>query len=367
MKLTIEREKLLFPLQIVAGVVEKRQTFPQLANVLLDLSGNELLLVGTDLEVELQGRVILEEGEGIEDGATTVSARKLIDICKALPEHSTLEIKHEDSKLTIRSGRSRFNLATLPAQEFPQAETICAETEFTIEQSVLRTLINKTQFAIPQNDVRYYLNGIFWELKNYRLCAVASDGHRLAYSTTAIDVNGNAQFIVPRKGVLELTRLLIEDQEKVDVIVNNSHMRVKTNAFTFTTKLIDGRYPDHNLLIPKSGGRVLVADRDLLRQAINRVAVLTTDKYQSVCLEFKQNLLRVLTHNPEQEEAEEEINVDYQDEALELMYNANYLQDALGALPAGMAKISLIDGSNGLKIEAENGGSELYIVMPMQI
>lgn len=364
MKIAIDRDSLLKPLQMVAGVVERRQTIAVLANVLLRLKGNELILTGTDLEIELQGRVVLEHV--IDPGAITVPARKLMDICRALPEKSMVGMSLEGAKLNIRAGRSRFSLATLPAEDFPEMEESLGEFEFAIAQNKLRTLIEKTQFAIAQQDVRYYLNGMLLELSSGGVRTVGADGHRLALSMMAMPMSAEAQIIVPRKGILELMRLLNDTPDEVVVLISASQLRVKGPDFSFTTKLIDSRYPDFSKAIPKEEGKVLFIDRDLLRQTLNRVAVLSSEKHRAVSFILRPEVLRIVANNPEQEEAEDEIPVNYQGEELEVAFNVNYLLDAVGALPAGNIKLTMAS-KGGVRIEAENTSDNLYVVMPMQL
>ena len=245
MKLTINREALLKPLQLVAGVVERRQTLPVLSNVLLVVEGDQLSLTGTDLEVELVGRVKLEQSA--ESGEITVPARKLMDICKSLPEDCDIELKVDDQKVILRSGRSRFTLSTLPANDFPNIEEEAGSFTFSIAQSRLRRLIDRTGFAMAQQDVRYYLNGMLLEVNNHMLRSVATDGHRLAMCSVDADISqdNKHQVIVPRKGILELARLLTEGDEAVNITVGGNHIRANTGDFTFTSKLVDGKFPDY--------------------------------------------------------------------------------------------------------------------------
>lgn len=364
MKIAIDRDSLLKPLQMVAGVVERRQTLPILSNVLLCLRGNELILTGTDLEIELQGRVVLEHVT--EAGAITVPARKLMDICRALPEKSVVGMSLEGAKLNIRAGRSRFNLATLPAEDFPNMEESLGEIEFSIAQNNLRNLIEKTQFAVAQQDVRYYLNGMLFELYSGGVRTVGADGHRLALSTMTMAMSTEAQIIVPRKGIQELTRLLSDSTDEVVVLISAHQLRVKGPDFSFTTKLIDSRYPDFSKAIPREEGKVLIIDRDVLRQTLNRVAVLSSEKHRAVRFELHPQVLRIVANNPEQEEAEDEISVDYHGGDFEIAFNVNYLLDAVGALPAGSVKLTLAE-KGGVRIEAEGNSDSLYVVMPMQL
>ena len=252
MKFTISRDALLKPLNLVAGVVERRQTLPILANVLLVLEGDHLSLTGTDLEVELVGRVQLA-GAG-DSGEVTVPARKLVDICKSLPEGADIDFTVQDNKVTVKSGRSRFTLSTLPAREFPNVEDSMGTHQFTVKQGQLKRLIDRTGFAMAQQDVRYYLNGMLWEIRDKHLRVVATDGHRLAMCTLSgkIDASDDTQVILPRKGVLELARLLLEDDADIAIVIGSNHIRATTQHFTFTSKLVDGKFPDYQRVLPRS-------------------------------------------------------------------------------------------------------------------
>lgn len=364
MQLTISREKLLKPLQLIAGVVERRQTLPILSNVLLILKKNELSLAGTDLEVELIGRVELDEPAVA--GKITVPARKLMDICRSLPDQAEIEFELDDTKLKVRSGRSRFNLVTLPANDFPIVEEAPGQIEFVLPQQDLRKLIERTQFAMAQQDVRYYLNGMLWEVKNGNLSMVSTDGHRLAMCTLGADIGGDTQVIVPRKAVLELARLLTDSEDSVTVMLGANQLRVKTNEYTFTSKLIDGRFPDYEKVIPRGGDKVIEIDRDFFKQALSRVGILANEKHRSVRLELRKDLLRVIANNPEQEQAEEELNINYQGDDLDIGFNITYLIEALSALPAGTIHMTLSNSDSSARVEGADGYS-IYVVMPMRI
>jgi len=366
MKLTIKRETLLKPLQMLTGVIERRQTMAVLANVLFELKGEELFLTGTDLEVELRARVLVEQC--LETGAVTVPAKKLLEICRALPDQAELELAYQDTKLTVRSGRSRFSLQILPASEFPNSKENLGDLEFSLEQKELRTLIENTQFAMAQQDVRYYLNGMLLEIADRSLHAVATDGHRLAYcSVLDQEMPVTTQIIVPRKAIMELTRLLDDDTGKADLTISATQLRLKTTDYTFTTKLIDGRYPDYHKVIPKGGDKVLLLDRDSLRQSLSRVAVLSSEKHRGVQLELLKGTLRISANNPEQEEAEEELSIVYDGENLVAGFNVTYLLDALNALPAGTVKLTLGDSSSSLCIGLADRSDRIYVVMPMRL
>lgn len=369
MQFKINRETLLKPLQLVAGVVERRQTLPILSNILLNVENQELTMTGTDLEVELQGRIVLEQK--VIAGRITVPARKFVDICRTLPTDALLEFSLDDSKegakLIIRSGRSRFSLATLPASDFPSTEEMPINTQFVIQQHDLRKLVERTQFAMAQQDVRFYLNGMLWEVADNILRGVATDGHRMALSTIDTNVGGAAQVIVPRKAIVELMRLLTDTNSDVEISLGANQLRAKTAEYRFTSKLIDGRFPDYEKVIPVGGDKILMLERDLLAQALNRVAILANEKHRSIRFDIKSNLLRIAANNPEQEEAEEELTIDYQSGDFEIGFNVNYLLDAINALPAGQIKLTLAGPDNSVRIEQAEAGSSVYVVMPMRL
>jgi DNA polymerase-3 subunit beta len=367
MKFNISREALLKPLNLVAGVVERRQTLPILANILLVLDGDRLSLTGTDLEVELVGRVQLTAAG--DSGEVTVPARKLVDICKSLPEGSDIQISAQDSKVTVKSGRSRFTLSTLPAREFPNVEDSMGTHQFVLKQGQLKRLIDRTGFAMAQQDVRYYLNGMLWELNDKQLRVVATDGHRLAMCTLPqkVGVDGDIQVILPRKGVLELARLLLEENAEIAIVIGSNHIRATTNDFTFTSKLVDGKFPDYQRVLPRSPDKIVQGSRLELRQAFTRTAILSNEKYRGVRLKLTENTLDILANNPEQEEAEETVSVDYKGEALEMGFNVSYLLDVLGVLSGEQIKLSLADPNSSALLEESDEGDSLYVVMPMRL
>ncbi|MFT4824752.1 MAG: DNA polymerase-3 subunit beta [Halioglobus sp.] len=367
MKFVISRDALLKPLNLVAGVVERRQTLPILANVLLVLDGDRLALTGTDLEVELVGRVQLSSAG--DSGEITVPARKLVDICKSLPEGSEIELSSNENKVTVKSGRSRFTLATLPPREFPNVEDSLGTHQFILKQGELKRLIDRTAFAMAQQDVRYYLNGMLWELKEGRLRVVATDGHRLAMCTlpSKLDVKEDTQIILPRKGVIELSRLLIEDNAEIAIVIGSNHIRATTTDFTFTSKLVDGKFPDYQRVLPKSPDKILMGDRLELRQAFTRTAILSNEKYRGVRLQLTSGSLQIVANNPEQEEAEEVVSVDYEGDTLEIGFNVSYLLDVLGVLSGEKIKFSLSDPNSSALVEESVDGDSLYVVMPMRL
>ncbi len=368
MQLTISREALLRPLQLVSGVVERRQTLPVLSNVLLVVKNNELSLTGTDLEVELVGRVAIDAAN--EPGAVTVPARKLLDICKSLADDAEIEMKLNEAKLQLKSGRSRFTLTTLPATEFPTIEEEPDTFSLTLSQDKLRDLLESTSFAMAQQDVRYYLNGMLFEVAKDYLRVVATDGHRLAMETCDMSnaISETQQMILPRKGITELSRLLSDDGGDIDLTFGQNHIRAKITEYTFTSKLVDGKFPDYNRVLPKGGDRVMVGDCQLLRQAFARVSILSNEKYRGVRVMLSDSELRIVANNPEQEEAEEVVAVDYQGEPLEIGFNVSYLIDVLTTLSSKAVRITLSDPNSSALLEANDGDSNaLYVVMPMRL
>ena len=366
MKLSTSRESLLQPLQAVIGVVERRQTMPVLANVLLQAGDNSLSITATDLEVEL---LATNEVDTVEvPGDITVPGRKLLDICRALPDGATVKLSLKGDRLTLQSGRSKFVLSTLPAAEFPVVEDINADRQFTISQADLRRLLDKTHFSMAQQDVRYYLNGLLLETGEGRIRAVATDGHRLALSDLALDSADGAtnQVIVPRKGVLELQKLLDSDGD-VQIALGSNHVRIEVGSIRFTSKLIDGRFPDYDRVIPKTGANIVSGSREALRSSLQRAAILSNEKYRGIRMELSGGGLRIQAHNPEQEEAEEEIEVGYDGEAMEIGFNVNYLLDALDALDGETASFQVNDPSSSCLMWDDETPGCRYVVMPMRL
>lgn len=365
MKLTATREEILGPVQGVIGVVERRQTMPVLSNVLLSARNNRLSVTGTDLEVELVSAVNLSVQQA---GEITVPGRKLLDILRALPEGVTVSLALEGERVVVRAGRSRFTLSTLSAVEFPVVEEVNAQQTLKLPQSELRRLIDKTQFSMAQQDVRYYLNGMLLEADGGILRSVATDGHRLALCETTLEepIKAKQQVIVPRKGVLELQRIL-GDSGTVELAVGTNHIRAEIGDVRFTSKLIDGRFPEYGRVIPARPNRIVEADRAVLRQALQRTAILSNEKYRGIRLSLKPNLLTLQTHNPEQEEAEDQLEVVYPGDELEIGFNVNYLLDALSAIETERVQIGLTDSNSSCLITAPDVATTRYVVMPMRL
>lgn len=367
MKFEIPRDVILKALQQLAGVVERRQTLPVLGNILIKATDKQIMLAATDLEVEL---IVNLECIVDEQGETTIPARKWLDICRNLPEDATIKISTQQDKVILQAGRSRFTLSTLPSTEFPLIDEITTQTRYQIAQSTLKDIFDATHFSMAQQDVRYYLNGLMMEMSSNLLRSVATDGHRLALKdvTTTIDVNEDSrQVIVPRKGIQELMRLLADSDDEVQVTVGSSHIRLNMNGMTFTSKLIDGRFPDYERVMPEGGNNLVVADKDDLKQTLVRVAILSNEKYRGIRMILSKNRLQVLAHNPEQEEAEDELSLDYQGDEFEIGFNANYLLDAINAVKSQQVQIVLKDPNSSCVIKASDDDSSSYVVMPMRL
>jgi DNA polymerase-3 subunit beta len=364
MKFSLSREALLKPLQLVVGVVERRQTLPILSNVLLSLEQSRLSMTGTDLEVEIVGVTDIDATG--EDGDVTVSARKLVDICRSLPDGAMVDFSSSDGKATIKSGRSKFTLSTLPANEFPSVDEGEKSVEFMVAGSVLKGLIEATSFAMAQQDVRYYLNGMLWELNENKLRAVATDGHRMALCDGICDVSVVEPItsIIPRKGIIELSRLL--DENEVKVAMGSNHIRVTGGDYCFTSKLVDGAYPDYDRVLPKGGDKIVVGDRAELKQAFGRAAILSNEKY-GVRILLSEGSIKMVANNPEQEEAEEEVSVNYSGEDLEIGFNVSYLLDVLSVITGAEVRITLSNSNSSALVEDAADGSAVYVVMPMRL
>lgn len=366
MKFSVNREALLKPLQQVAGVVERRQTLPVLSNVLMSVSESSLSLTGTDLEVEMVAKIQLETVVSVGD--VTVPARKLMDICRELPDKADIEFELVENRVEIRSGRFRSTLSTLPASDFPAIDQSDADVSASVGSKALKKQLDLTSFAMAQQDVRYFLNGMLFELDDGHLRVVATDGHRLAMDSQAISFKGaQKQVIVPRKGVLELQRLLGEVSDDVMLKVSGSHLCVQSSEYTMTTKLIDGRFPDYERVVPRNGDKYITADKQELRQALNRTAILSNEKFRGIRVSFSDGTIQLAANNPEQEEAEETVSVDYQGESLEIGFNVGYLLDVLSVVVGDKVKLTLHDANSSALLEDPENDDALYVVMPMKL
>jgi DNA polymerase-3 subunit beta len=367
MRFTVSRDSLLVPLQLLSGVIERRQTLPILSNILLAADDGELVLTATDQEVELTIRVADIEID--EPGETTVPGRKLVDIIKSLPEGAGVVMALDGSRLGVRAARFRSHLATLPVTDFPVVETGQGETVLSLSKDLLSRLLARTSFAMAQQDVRYFFNGILVEIGDEMVRLVATNGQRLATSTGDVpDVAEKGRFIVPRKGVSELARVLADvTDEDIELRFSGSHLRVAAGHATLTTKLIDGTYPDYTRAIPGVNDKAMVGDRLLIREALNRTAILSNEMYRNVRLTLKDSTLSIHANNPLQEEAEESVSVEYEGDPLEIGFNVSYLLDALAAMQGGNVKIEFSSANGASVLTDPEDTRSLYVVSPMML
>lgn len=366
MKLSGQREALLAGLQAVIGVVERRQTMPILSNLLLKAADNSLSMTATDLELELVTSVPVSVEQ---PGETTIPARKLLDICRGLPAESEVSIELQEQRARISAGRSRFMISTLPAVEFPFLEDIEDGQTLTVSQGTLKHLFDHTYFAMAHQDVRYYLNGLLLVMQPQRLRAVATDGHRLALSDVTLDtgVESAVQVIVPRKAITELQRVLDSSDAEITLTFSQNHLQIRLLDKRFTTKLIDGRFPDYERVIPDTGDKQLVGEREPIRQALARTAILSNEKFKGVRLSLDENRLRLQAQNPEHEEAEEELVVTYSDEPVDIGFNVNYLMEALAAMESEHFSLELTGPDSSGLLRGQDDPDSQYVVMPMRL
>jgi DNA polymerase-3 subunit beta len=367
MDITVQREALLKPLQAVSGVVEKKQTLPILSNVMLSIKDGNLLLTGTDLEVELIGFVPIETMTA--EGSTTVSARKLFDICRTLPEQSLIRLSLEKNYLVLRAGESHFMLNTLAPQDFPNLEYCEYPVHFIIKQTHLKNLLSRTYFAMGQQDVRHYLNGTFLDISQSAIKCVAADGHRLALAKIEDENIGNieARVILPRKSVLEMIRLLsAENDISVTIHIGDNRFRMVTSDYIFTSKLINAQYPDYNRLIPR-GATTATGDREVIKQALTRASILSNEKFRGVRFQLEPNKLRITANNSDQEQAEEVVTLDYAGTNMEIGFNVAYLLDVVSTITAKSIRCIFTGPNEGVLIESADSDYSLYVVMPMRL
>lgn len=366
MEVVINRETLLPTLNKAVGVVERRQTLPILGNLYIVAGEDRLLLTASDLEIEVKTQC---PAEILEAGETTIPARKLYDICRSLGDGTEIRLKAGADRCTLTAGRSRFTLATLPAQDFPRMEGDAPLLRLSLPEHSLRRLIDKTAFAMAQQDVRYYLNGLLWDFKGDTLIAVATDGHRLAKYMTPLDtpVATPLQAIVPYKTVLELKRQLKGTDAPVEVAVGERYLQLAAGDWTLTSKLVDGRFPDYERVIPAPTEQVATAQVAPLQRALARAAILSNDKYRGVRLDFAPGVLRITATNPDQEEAEEEIEIAYMGDAVSVGFNVTYVLDVLGAIDEETVAIQVQDGASPSLWRGLGAERETYVVMPMRL
>jgi DNA polymerase-3 subunit beta len=367
MKFSLNRELLLKPLLLVSGAVERKSTLPILSNILFEVSGQSLTLTATDLELEMVAYADIDNQS--DDGKITIPAKKLLDICKSLPEHSLITFQVEQDTVKLSSGRSRYSLSVLPATDFPNIEEWKGDVEFQLLKSEFLRLIESTHFSMANQDVRYYLNGMSIESEGNEIRSVATDGHRLAICKISNDLLmlPERQVIVPRKGILEIIRLLAPVDENVQILLGSNHIRIIDAEFSFTSKLVDGRFPDYRRFLPRNGDKVFETDKAQLRQVLSRASILSNEKFKGVRLNFSNSLLKITANNPEQEQAEEELEIEFPYDDLEVGFNVSYVLDVLNAIKDEKVKFTLADANSSVVIEGSNSGEALYVVMPMRL
>ncbi len=366
--LKINREELLKPLQAVSGIIERRHTLPILSNVLLSRTVDRVEFIATDIEIEITASTPASaQGEA---KTTTVGARKLLDILRALPDGSEVSLTLQDKRLQVKSGKSRFNLQTLPAEDFPRLAAAEGETSrFSVPQKLFKGLLGLVQYAMAQQDIRYYLNGLLMVLEDGQLKLVATDGHRLAFASRDIDVKGlpKQEIILPRKTIIELSKLMHDSDEPVVIELSASQARFSFGDILLVSKLVDGKFPDYSRVIPQNQPKALKLNRVAFLQALQRAAILTSDKFRGVRWVLSDGVLKIICSNTEQEEAQEEIDVDYKGDGLDIGFNVGYMLDVLNNLDADEIICSLGDSSSSALITVPGQGDFKYVVMPMRI
>ncbi len=366
-ELTISKQQLLNPLLTVAGAVDKKQSLAILSNILLKLTDQHLLLTATDLEIEITGCVPFNSSEAT--GVITVPAKKMIDIIRSLDDDASPTISFDAGVVTIKQGRSKFKLATLPADDYPNSEEDVNEVEFSVPRSALMHLFQSTQFAMSQQDVRVFLNGLLLELDPHVITAVATDGHRMAICRLKNQLAmPHHRLLIPRKGVQEIVRLLSSVvDETILLSAGKSHFKLVTSQYTFLTKLIEARFPAYTKAIPMAQDKQVIIDRDLLKRALSRIVILAHEKSRAVLLHIQEGLLTLVANNQEQEEAIETLPAETQGDELKIGINASYLLDVLNFIAEGPLRLSLSNTNSSIMVESLQDEQYMYIIMPMKI
>ena len=364
-----QRDMLLAPLQSVSGIVEKRHTLPILSNVLLEKKADLLTLLATDIEIQITTATSGAAGDG--DGAVTVGARKLQDILRSLPDSADVSLSLDDKRLQVRAGKSRFTLQTLPAEDFPRMALTDGDLKkFTVTQKQFRQLLAQTQFSMASQDVRYYLNGLLLLIDGNELRAVATDGHRLAYASMPLEGEAESsrqELILPRKTVLELSRLLADSDDPLLIELSSNQIRFKFGHINLVSKLIDGKFPDYERVIPATLKNVVALNRAALLQSMVRAAILTNEKFRGVRLVLSAGSMKIMAANAEQEEAQEEIEVDYSGDAIDVGFNVGYLLDVLNNTSVETVEWGFNDANSSALLSIPGNERFKYVVMPMRI
>ena len=360
------RDQLLVPLQAVCGIVEKRHTLPILSNVLMEKDGEKLTLLATDIEIQITTRT---PTLGTEKASMTVGARKLQDILRSLPETTEVSVTLDDKRLQLKAGKSRFNLQTLPAEDFPRMSVADAQSSrLSISQKHMKRLLALVQYAMAQQDIRYYLNGLLLVAKGSELRFVATDGHRLAYAAETLAIApAPIEVILPRKTVLELSRQLADSDDPLEIALTPTQARFSFGSIQLVSKLIDGKFPDYERVIPLHHSKLIRLSRDALLHSLLRAAILTNEKFRGVRLVLGPGSLKIISSNAEQEEAQEEIEVDYNDDALDVGFNVTYLLDVLNNVNNETIELHLADANSSALFVLPGNETFKYVVMPMRI
>ncbi len=366
MKLVINREQLLPALQKIVNVIEKRQTMPILSNVLMNASENKLTLTGTDLEIEIITHLQVPVDV---PGMVTVPARKFLDICRLLPNEADIRLEQKDDKVIVLSGKGRFSLSTLPADNYPEFSLSDFDYQFEISAAQLKKALDKTLFCMANQDVRYYLNGIFLNVSNSQLKMVASDGHRLSIYQDALasETGYETRIIVPRKGILEISRLLDDPELEIKVQFSNSNIQLSFNNILFSAKLVDAKYPDFNRIFEQDFHPSIFIDKAMLKDALTRVSVLSNEKFKGITLDISSDNLKISAHNQEHDEAEEELVLTFEGENISISFNAQYLLDAVSNVDSDIAELSIASNNSTCFIIEPEQDTYKFIVMPMKI
>src|SRR5260221_1899245 len=361
-----KRDDILTPLSAVSGIIERRHTLPILSNVLIEQAGQNLSFLATDIEIQITARTALPAGG--EAKAITVGARKLVDILRALPDGADLTLQQQEKRLLVKAGKSRFTLQTLPAEDFPRLAKPAGDVaRFTLTQKALRRLLGLVQYAMAQQDIRYYLNGLLVVVEDKQLKLVATDGHRLAYASLPLAADlPRQEVIVPRKTVLELGKLLADNDEEVKIELAATQAAFSFGAVELVSKLVDGKFPDYTRVIPTTHKNKLQIEREPLRQALMRAAILSNEKFRSVRWVLGDGSLKIVSSNAEQEEAHEELEVKYSGDALDIGFNVNYLLDVLNNVSGSAVDCAFGDSSSSALLSYASEKDFKYVVMPMR-
>lgn len=366
MNFIINRETLLSPLQQIVGVIEKRQTMPVLANVLMLVKDNRLTLTGTDLEIQIMCAVDVTDATA---GSITVPARKLLDLCRLLPNQSSIKLEQQNDKVKISSNRGRFSLSCLPADSYPEFPESDLDKQFSINAGKLKIALEKTIFCMANQDVRYYLNGLLLNISNNRIKLVASDGHRLSIfeDKLAQQTGYEARIILPRKGVLELYRLIDDLDTELTVMFSNNNIKVAIGQLVFSAKLVDAKYPDFGKVFQQNLFSPISVEKLELKETLTRVSILSNEKFKGVTLDISPGSMKISTHNPEHDEAEEDLTIDYEGEPMTIAFNAQYLLDAVSNVASEKAVLTIASNSSSCFIDEPTACEYKFIVMPMRL